>query len=689
MKGLALALTFLAALAGHFLASLQDQHAENAIGYTTDAPNPPTPFEEKNTIALPLAFPFADPFNPRHELNRAAAAKDRNEQLSRYIAIGHRAAQSKQTQRIEDLSPEFWEYQHYDLRGAFQAEWLRKDPQAYLQWAEPTFERLKTQNKLELFPSYHLAYFEPYKTLDLLAAAKNESLKSALKSSLLSTLIELDPETLWRKREQIASADAIISEAENKGLLPLVMDFWGRTEWAERSFRTDFLKHLASSKRTDLAAYLNPRNKKQFLSFLALEYPDFAASWPTVQSLSPNLYSNDFTPAHSAFFIQLTDSPDFQTWSSARSWLRLIAKIDHKGQLAPIFLKAIASYPDLSHSSSLRYSFTEYIARLQDSEPIETLYLSLENDHPMLASLEAFMIRSETDFENALIKRATREKPTPERLIKTLAYGNLETWPQTYLDSARDTLDLLSDEELMWSLSPNMLLSALELDQDRVQTLLNNADPAWLANSLNNRRFAGSVTMESISKLPEILQDLPEERRKSITETAHFNVITQAYLAEDKIPYLKLTRNTKEALIVSSQIHITEYRENKTLREEIQNHPNKNAILLGIVSDSFETQIPEPELAEAAKRIKTSAQLFHGGRDTVVSKIQTLPAAERFELVKTALIVSDSHHISTNTQKVLDLPFWSDEQKRELQDLNQRNIINDSLTPPPPPLEFW
>ncbi len=637
-----------------------------------------TPTTDHYTIP---SFDFEDPFDPRKELSLALSLESGAERYGRLIAIGTQAARENPEQNLAILSPEIWDYPNYDLRGAFHAEWMRSDPDTFLAFAEKKHEELVQSNQTQLFPSYHLAYMEPMVLLDLLPKIQSQKLKSQICGDLLGTLVELDPSLLWEHRQEIASAEAIVGEATRKGLYDLALQFWERSEWQEMRFNNDLFAYMAKNQLMDYAAHLQAYSKTRFATYYAQEHPAAAALWVRQQDKIED-FEYSFDTEHAAFFAKLFNTEGFSKWANAPAWISEGIEADHTSQNTNAIFSAIKASPQACHLTQLKESFASYLAQIENIEQIKSLYLALDNDHPILPTLEQFMLHSGTDFSDAIVARTTREPPTPTRLMQVLQLGNLDSWPDAYFSAARDTINALSDDELIWSLSPSMLISLNEIAPERIQTIISIADPTWLSNTLNSASFTMAATLSNLEQIAGLVQDLPSEDAQRIIESARATVLGQSYLDENKLGYLKLAHTHSEALTVANSISIDSYESSPELKSAIEEHPDREDIYLSIANNSIlgaNIETSDPNIKQALDRIETGRELSKQNHTEIVSTIQSLPSSERFITAKAILMVTNQFPTNNAPDTIVNLPFWSAAEREQLETLSFRYLVNYKL----------
>ncbi len=637
-----------------------------------------TPTTDHYTIP---SFDFEDPFDARKELNLALSLESGAERYGRLIAIGTQAARENPEQNLALLSPEIWDYPNYDLRGAFHAEWMRSDPETFLAFAEKKYEALIQSNQTELFPSYHLAYMEPMGLLDLLPKIQGQSLKNRICSDLLATLVELDPALLWQHRQEIATAEAIVDEATRKGLYDLALQFWERSEWQEMRFDSELYVYMAKNQPMEYIAHLQGYPKTCFATYYAQERPADAALWVRQQDTLED-FEYSFNTEHAAFFAKLFSTEDFSKWVDAPAWISEGIEADHNAQNTNAIFSAIKASPEACHLMQLKESFAGYLSEIENIEQIKDLYLALDNDHPILPTLEQFMLHSANDFSDAIVARTTREPPTPTRLMQVLGLGNLDSWPAAYFSAARDTLNSLSDDELTWSLSPSMLISLNEIAPERIQTIISTADPTWLSNTLNSASFTMAATLSNLDQITELVQDLPPEDAQRIIESARATVLGQSYLDENKLGYLKLAHTHSEILTVANSISIDSYESSPDLQTAIENSPDREDIYLSIANNAIlmaNTEISDPNIKRALDRIETGRELSKQNRTELVSTIQSLPSSERLATAKAILMATNQSPANNAPDTIVNLPFWSPAEREQLETLSFRYLVNYDL----------
>ncbi len=634
---------------------------------------------EQSEYTVPR-FDFSDPFDPRKELDHALSLKDPTERYGRLFAIGFQSAQETPEKNLNILSPEIWDYPNYDLRGAFHSEWMRSNPESFLSYAEKKYPELAESLQTKLFPTYHLSYMEPHALLELLPKITNTGFKNQARRELLSTLIELDPSLLWEKRSEIASSQEIIRGASNKGLYELALDFWEMSEWEEVFFNDDQYTYMAKNHLLSYASHLVGYQKTRFASAYARENPAEAAKWVRSQERLIEI-EYEFEPEHAAFFKHLFATESFSDWPDASAWIREGINADEPCENRHSIFSAIEVAPEACHFTRLKDDFFDYLEVLEDKEPIKKLYLAIENDHPILETLEQYMLQYNEDFADAIVARTTREAPTPERLMQVLEMGNLDAWPDAYFVAARDTLNALGDQDLIWSLSPSMLLSAQEIAPERIQYMLSSADPTWLSNTFNSYEFYSNAEIKHLEIIPELLGDLPEEDAQSILNSARSSILQNAYLSKDKAPYLKIAQNQKEVLLVAGGIDIDSYLQDQALKKEIERSPYSDDIYLTIANNYQFTHkdADDTHIQEALGRIEAGRELSQKSESVVVSTIQSLPSKERFLAAKAVLMANQYDSVATHSEKIVELPFWSESEVEQLKSLDFTQLVNFNI----------
>lgn len=658
---------------------------EEGKEYTANSelPLPPTlSSEDKSEYSVPR-FAFSDPFDPRKELDYALSLEDTTERYGRLFAIGFQSAQESPEQNLAVLAPEIWDYPNYDLRGAFYSEWMRSYPESFLSHAEEKYAELAHSHKTKLFPTYHLSYMEPHALLELLPKITNTKLKNRARSELLATLVELDPSLLWERRDEIGSSQAIISEASNKGLYELALEFWELSGWEEIFFNDDQYTYMAKNHLTGYASHLVGYQKTMFASAYARENPAEAAKWVRAQERLVEI-EYEFDPEHAAFFKHLFALENFPGWADASAWICESISADDPCENRHSIFSVIEAAPEACHFTRLKDEFFDYLDLLEDKKPIKKLYLAIENDHPILETLEQYMLQFSEEFSDAIVARTTREAPTPERLMQVLEMGNLDAWPDAYFVAARDTLNSLGDQDLIWSLSPSMLLSAQEIAPERIQNMLSTADPTWLSNTLNSSEFHANATIKQLEVIPELLGDLPEEDAQNILNTARSSVLRNAYLSKDKIPYLQIAQNQKEVLLVAGGIDIDSFLQDQTLKKEIAKNPYSDDIYLTIANNYQFTHkdADDPNLQQALDRIEVGRELSHKSESVIVSTIQSLPSNERFLAAKAVLMSNYNDSTTKHSEKIAELPFWSESEVEQLKSLSFTQMVNFNIDHP-------
>lgn len=644
-----------------------------------EPPNPASlEADDSNSNYTPPSFAFSTPFNAREELRKTLSLTDLTERYGRLIAIGYHAAQSEPEKNLAELSPEIWQYANYDLRGAFQAEWMRNAPLDYLAWANLNYKELEQNGTLTLFPAYHLAYMEPKALLELLPRFESLSLKGRLKRELLSTLVELDPALLWERRDEIADSTAIIGEAAQKGHYRLALQFWESSGWEDHFVNDELLTYIAQEQLLQAAAQLEGYQRTRFAVAYASKHPIEAALWVRAQASLPEVDYN-FDSEHRSFFSQLFALDTFSSWEDAPTWIREAINADQDSENATTIFSTIKSNPEACKNTRLKEAFRDYLAMGDDIENVKSLYLSIENEHPILEILESYMLQSDSDFSDAIVQRTLRESPTPSRVMQVLELGNLETWPPEYLSAALSTLDSLSDDQLLWNLSPSMILSAQEIAPDRIRNIMATADPLWINATLKNFGFIKNVSLSQFQSIATLVQDLPAEDAQAILGSARASLFQKALFDENKTDYLALAQSSNEAMQVAIGIDSDTYQSDPGLRAAIGKSQFKEDIYLSIASSSEETEHPDPNFAKAYETIRQARNLMQQGESSIVSSIQTLPENERFPIAKAALLTADPLARNSNVRKIIDLTIWDEEQRRQLQSLSYKHYVNESL----------
>lgn len=667
-----IALSGFATYAG-FVSSSGQQIPEPTV--TADSTVPARPIQPKASDSLP-AFDIGQPFDARHELDRALAAKDANEKIGRFMAIGFHAAQTDPEQNLERLSPEIWDAANYDLRGTFYAEWMRLDPNTFLRNAETTFAKLDRENSLGLFPSYHLAYLEPLALLDLIPKIQNEDFLKQVCDLLVDTLVELDPELLWQRYEGISNLQSIIDSASHRNLFALALEFWKRSEWQEVDFDHEVFEYIARENLHDYASRLQGFRKTLYATAFGVVDPTGAAKWVRTQ---PTLeeFEYMFDSSQAAFFKELLDLYDFNTWTDAPLWIREAINADDEVSLYPNVFRAIASNPDALQSSSLKTALRDYIPQIENQDAIKRFYLALPSDHPALDIVEKFMLMVGDAYSSTIIARTSREAPTPARLLKTLQLGNVLTWPNSYVETAAATIASLSDEELLWSLNPSSLLAAHQISPDRIQNLIDNADPLWLETTLNSARFVGSVNIDQLAALPALTRDLPPENGEHIFNEARKAVFNQVHLDPDKTRYVSLAKDSQEASSIVNSIGLETFEKDQDLKTAIDAHPLREDFYLALASKDPEALHSDPNIQAAAERLQRTRDMLRNSPESIVSTIQTLPDSDQFATAKAVMFAENRYNPITT--EIVELEIWTDSQKRELYNLSYRNLTNYSL----------
>ncbi len=635
--------------------------------------------EPIDNYTLP-SYQFSEPFNAREALDFALSIEDATERYGRMIAIGCLAAQQNPEENLALLSPEIWEYANYDLRGAFHSEWMRSNPETFLPYAEAKYQELQASGQLLLFPSYHLSYMEPIALLELLPRIQNPQLKSTICNDLLGTLVELAPSLLWKNRDQIASIEQIIDEATRKSLYDLALQFWELSEWKQMPFSQALYTYMAENQLLDQASRLAGYPKTRFAIEYATQHSAAAAQWVREQGAFSEI-AYTFGEEHARFFASLFATEGFSSWEHAPTWICEGVSADGSGDNRSAIFSAVQACPESCHLTRIKNDFFDYLSTVNDHDAIKQLYLSVENDHPILSVLERYMLQSGQDFSDALVARTTRQSPTPERLMRVLEMGNLNTWPDAYFAAARDTLNSLSDDELLWSLSPSMILSAQEITPQRIQNLLSNADPTWLYNTLNSYEFISNTSIENLPQLPNLLRDLPEEKSRSIIESARSAALRKSLFAQNKSDYLKIAKTQNEVLIVASGIPLDTYLSDNELKKTIEENPHRDDIYLTIANNAqfsgIETE--DPQISQALNRIKTGQELSQKGSSVIVSTIQSLPTSERFLTAKAVLMASNHRSSESSSEKLINLPIWSPAEREQLQILDFTRLVNHNI----------
>ncbi|EDY83974.1 hypothetical protein VDG1235_3601 [Verrucomicrobiia bacterium DG1235] len=660
-----------------YFASTQTRIEENSelIGVTKDSIQAVSFHEE---TANNTYFTFENPFSPRRELNRALGAENAAERYGRFLAIGYHSAQEHPLQNLESLSPEIWNYENYDLRGAFFSEWMRKDPEEFLPWAEAKYLALAKDKKLELFPTYHLAYLEPIALLELLPKIKVESFADTVRNDLLGTLLEKDAALLWKRRNEIASLNRIIEKASDRGLLPLALQFWRWSEWEDLSLPDRLYEYMAKHSLLNDAIHLVGYQRTLFAVHYAAFSPAAAANWVRAQ---PTLYDfiYEFDNRHTAYFRALLASQNFHEWSDASAWIREAISSDEDTLLAESVFAAIQLLPDSAVNIALIEDLNDYLYEIDNDSAIEKFYLSLDSNHPVLAEVEAYLLSNQERFGQVLTKRATRELPTPDRLLKAFALGNIDNWPDSYFESAKASFAQMSDDELLWSLAPNMLLTAAQFDSERIQNLVANADPVWIQTTLSNSGFLNNVSLESLELVSEMISTLPADQARSINENAKSVVIQTASIDSDHQKYIKIASRSEDINLIANSISLEDYQNNPELQAAIKAHPRKEEFYQGIVSSNNAKTYQDPDFQNAFKQLEKGRALLELPADDIVSNLQSLPKTERLDLAKATVIVSNDLDQHSDLMKLFELPIWSDDDKKELYDLGFKNYLNFNL----------
>lgn len=653
------------------------------------SPASPTPAPEQPAFAptaqtdAPYTVPsyyFQDPFSPREELNATLSLPNSVARYGRMIAIGYHAARENQLENLAKLSPEIWDYSNYDLRGAFHSEWMRASPNTFLPYAEAKYQELAEAKQETLFPSYHLSYMEPLALLDILPKIQHQQLKAQLCNNLLGTLIELDPSMLWEHKELIASNQAIIDEASSKTLYDLALQFWELSGWESITFDSELHAYLAQNQLLDYAAKLTGYEKTRFATEYALAHPADAAQWVREQSELLE-FEYEFQAEHASFFRKLFATEKFSDWEYAAKWLCEGISADTDAENQSALFSTLKDSPQLCHLSSLQEEFSAYLFLVANPDAIKNLYLEIANDHPLLSLLEQFMLKAPADYSDAIVARTTRETPTPDRLMQVLEMGNLDAWPDAYYQAAKETLLSLSDEDLLWSLSPGMLLSAQQIATERIQNILSMADPSWLTNSLHHYEFASNASIQNLSSLPHLLQDLPQEEADSIMATARNHALRKSVFDPNKLAYLQFAQTQNETLIVAQSIELESYQKDPALKKAISENPHRDDIYLAIASNHLvsQTDTNDPNITQAFQRIETGRKLSRKPASEIVSTIQSLPSSERFITAKAVLMAQNQETGGSRSTPLIDLPIWSDTEREQLQVLGFTHLINYSI----------
>ncbi|MDQ8198715.1 hypothetical protein QEH56_11170 [Pelagicoccus enzymogenes] len=646
---------------------------------TSDAELQTPTSPQRDTFTVP-SFPFSQPFDPRRELDHALSLDDETERYGRMIAIGCYAARQNPKRNLAILSPDIWHYPNYDLRGAFHSEWMRTAPDSFLEYSEAKYKTLSEENQTKLYPSYHLSYMEPMALLELLPKVENQRLKNRLRSDLLGTLIELDPSLLWENRELVASPQAIIDEASAKSLFDLALQFWELTDWEEISFGLELHDYIAQNQLLSYASKLQGYERTTFAVSYAAAHPAAAADWVRQQGDFHDI-SYEFDSEHAPFFKHLFASKGFAQWEDAGLWICEGISADSEQQNHASIFRTIKAAPEHCHIIRLKEEFTAYLHQVEDLQSIKSLYLSLQNDHPILETLERFMLQSDKDFSDAIVTRTTREAPTPERLMQVLEIGKLEVWPPAYLAAAKETLNSLSEEQLLWSLSPGMILSAQEIAPDRIQNLISSADPTWVYNTLGSYEFTSNAIVRNLDQLPHLLKDLPPEKAQNILESARTAALQQSLFDPNKIAYLGVAQTPSETLIVANSIELSAYLEDKELKQAIDSHPFHDDIYLSIASNSLPDDYPvdDPKLNQALARIEKGRELSKKSPYEAVSSIQSLPDSERLLTAKAFLLAKAQTAQYSGTEELIKLPIWSESERQQLQTLGFTHLVNQNI----------
>lgn len=670
--------SLLAATTGYLLAP-QNPPAEPTPAEPTSAEIPAEPVAPPNPRDLPIpSFTFAQPFDARAELDHALATELDSERLGRLMAIGYHAAQGNPLENLESLSPELWDYANYDLRGAFLAEWMRSSPETFLPWAETKYPELQKSRQTRLFSSFHLAYLEPHALLQLLPQVENQKLKNDLRYALLGTLIEVDPTLLWQNREIIATHTEIINEAASKGLAELALQIWEWTDYEAIDFDHTLYAYMGENERLDLAAHLQDYRKTNFLAAYAKAHPAAAANWIQTQPAFPDI-EHEFSPDHTAFFQKLLTHPDFAKLPDAPLWFCEAINSDMEGHLHSSLFACLSRNPDTLNTYQVQEYFRQSLYSVPQPDELKRFYLSLENGHPILPVIESVMLNEKEIYAEALASRAVRETPTPDRILQVLQYGNVEKWPDTYRQAALNTLESLDDEQLLWSLSPEMVLAATQIDPQRLTRLLAQADPDWLETTLNNPSFFNNATIQTLDLLPSLLANMPSEKAEYLQDQARQNAFFHAYQSDDKVPYVTIAAKSNEALLVGNSIQLQDFKSNPSLRDAINQHPLRDDFYLSLASDSDETEFTDPNLQRAALRLQQGRALFQQEGPAIAATFAALPDSEKLAVAKAALIVDQFNGPNPAANQILELPIWSDAERKDLYQIGFKSFINSNL----------
>lgn len=641
-------------------------------GETTPTATASNPISETEQVA-----PAESVFNPlaandlRTKLNDARAINNRVARFAALARLGYLAAHQDPANAVKNLSPDFWDKDNYDLRGCLFAEWMRIDGPAAADYLEEVYRDFSDTERRELFPAYHLAYLEPQALLETLPAFTDEHLTIWLKNELVKTLVECDPDLLWLNRDSLATTPQILNACLLQSQYDQAIHFWQRSGWIEYSFPTDALRYFANQQRADIAAHLNPENRTEFAIHYAELHPQEAALW--VRNAAPlQGIEYRFESLHRDFFRSLFALNDLADWPQTALWLEESIKADHAYEWSPFIFQAIARNPQISTSASFRDNLLSYLVNIQNPDTIKSFYSSLAEDHPLLWTVESYLLENLEVYGDAIIARSTNEPLTPQRLFEVIEYGNLDSWPDRYFNNARNTLAHLNDSELFWKLSPDNLLSLAKLDPDRIQNLVTNADPQWILSTLENQRLSANIDLDQLAYLDSLIAILPASQQEQITRTARKNILNRMKAADDKTPYISFAQSSGDAITIANAIDPKIIAHDETLQQSIANHPRKRDFYLSLASSDTELSIDDPEFTAVRSQIARARDLLAKPQDFIASTLQTLQPAERMELLKTMRVNERTGYEPTITNAILELPFWSDADREELYEITPR-----------------
>lgn len=611
------------------------------------------------------AFPFDSPFDARAAFEKSLDEAHPARRIGMWMAIGYHAAQNDPQTNIAALEPEFWQAPYYDLRGALLAEWMRLDPESFLAWAEPKFETMHRAGQAASFPVYHLAYLEPERLLQLVSKIAYDPLAEFAKGNLLHTLVEKDPDLLWERRDAIAPLKDLIAVASGKGLHALALDFWERSGWVVDTLPHSLVEHLGQAKRTDLARHLGLDSRNAFAAAFAAAHPSDAARWVR-RSAALQRFEHEFDAEHLPFFRSLLRQADFAEWSDAPLWLAEATLVDQEQALAPRLLSTLERNPILLTNGRLRDQLREYLLRAEDGQTLKSAYLSLDAAHPLTKALEGVMLLQQDRYGDALALRAARDRPTPERLLQAMSAANHEDWPEAFAEAARKTLAQLSNHELQWQLSPDQLLAAHQLDPERVQDLLADADPQWISSTLASPRFLSKLRPQTLDTIDPLLRHLPSEEAQRIRENARQQALRNIDWNADKAPYLEIAQAPNEAALLSYAFTDSELSHDDSLRQAIAEHPHSEAIYLAIAQRPGSEALDSPELQQARATLERARQMLYQPQAQIVATLQQLDPPERLQLMKAAQLTALRFNAVEVTEPLIDQPLWTEAERDQL-----------------------